>query len=87
MDEDAAAAARREARKDWPTKLVRLGEEDDAGELPGSTLAERLELLWQLAQAAYPQTEEELERGSPRRVARLVRRKLHKACEGGLSDT
>jgi hypothetical protein len=46
--EDLQRKARAEARKSWPVRRYRLGEEPDEDLSATTTASERLEMVWQL---------------------------------------
>jgi hypothetical protein len=47
--EDRERKKRAEARKSWPVRVYRLGEEPDDDLSETTTATERLEMMWQLA--------------------------------------
>ncbi len=51
--EDRERKARAEARKSWPIRVYRLGEEPDDDLSATTTATERLEMMWPLAVDAW----------------------------------
>jgi hypothetical protein len=52
-DEDRERKARAAARRSWPIRVYRLGEEPDEDLSDTTTASERLEMMWQLALDAW----------------------------------
>ena len=51
--DDSARTARAAARKSWPIRVYRLGEEPDEDLSATTTAAERVEMVWQLTLDAW----------------------------------
>jgi len=52
-DDEAARAARRQARRNWPIRVYRLGEEPPDDLSATTTAEERLGMMWPLALQAW----------------------------------
>jgi len=46
---DSEAAARREARRNWPVRILRLGDEEPEDLSAITTAEERLAMVWELS--------------------------------------
>lgn len=63
----------REARRDWPVRMYRLGEEPGDDLSAVTTPAERLAMMWQLTLDAWTLSGATIEPRLPRHVACVVR--------------
>lgn len=76
MSEDQKRKARAAARKDWPIRVYRLGEEPDDDLSATTTAAERVAMVWQLTLDAWASSGQPIP-DYPREETptRLIRRK------------
>lgn len=70
----SSESERREARKNWPVKVYRRGEEPGDDLSAETTAEERLGMMWQLTLDSWAFTGATVESRLPRDVARVVRR-------------
>ena len=52
-DDDRARAERRAARRDWPIRVYKLGEEPSDDLSATTTAEERLAMMWELAEQGW----------------------------------
>jgi hypothetical protein len=76
MAEPTKKAARAEARRSWPVRKYRLGEEPPEDLSSSTTAAERVGMMWRLAQDAWAMAGRPIP-DYPRDRMPITKRRLH----------
>jgi hypothetical protein len=76
MTDPASRERRAEARRSWPVRKYRLGEEPSEDLSATTTAAERLGMMWQLAQDAWAMAGRPIP-DYPREQTPISKRRLH----------
>jgi hypothetical protein len=76
VSEPANRQHRAEARRNWPVRKYRLGEEPSEDLSSSTTAAERIGMMWRLAQDAWAMTGRPIP-DYPREKTPITKRRLH----------